>query len=538
MSTETQLSATVQQSARSAYPFAAAPGDHAISLETIGLCKTFGTVSALDNVSIKVTAGSFHALLGENGAGKSTLVKCLMGVYAASAGQLIVNNREVTLTRAGDAQALGLGMVYQHFTLVPSLTAAENLVISKPHGPAFIDWTTERQQLQQFMGTMPFSINLFAPVSTLSAGEKQKLEILKQLYLGNRFLVLDEPTSVLTPDESKEVLTLVRRLCSNNGLTVLMITHKFHEVSSYADDLSVLRQGRYTGGGKVADITHQQMAAMMMGSATEPAPGQSLPHSTPSNQPATTETPVLKLVDASCKARSKNKKVHIERLVVKAGEIVGIAGVSGNGQSELMEMLAGQRSLLSGQILVDEQPFSATRAQLQSLKVRFIPEEPLHNASAASMSVADNLCLRDYDTDNNGRQRFWLDPNRLQSIAAERVKRFNIKTASLASPLSSLSGGNVQRTVLARELSGDVRLLIIANPCFGLDFNAVAEIRTRLNSARNNGTAILLISEDLDEILALADQVLVICDGRINYSCSSAQCDIEEIGRHMAGHSH
>ena len=237
----------------------------AIGVETVGMSKVFGSLTVLDDVSIRVRPGSFHALLGENGAGKSTLVKCMMGFYQPSRGQVLVNGMEVDIPNPRAAHALGIGMVYQHFTLVPSLTAAENLVISRADSPKVIDWGKEQKALEAFLETTPFKVPLDVPVSSLSAGEKQKLEILKQLYLDQHFLILDEPTSVLTPDEADEVLGLLRGMTEAGDLTILMITHKFREVTAYADDVTVLRRGRVVGSGSVSDLSVDDMSRMMIG---------------------------------------------------------------------------------------------------------------------------------------------------------------------------------------------------------------------------------------------------------------------------------
>lgn len=237
----------------------------AVGIDTIDMTMRFGSFTALDRVSIKVPSGCFHALLGENGAGKSTLVKCIMGFYHATSGSLSVDGREVAISSPKDAASYGLGMVYQHFTLVPSLTGAENLVISRAEVPAFINWAKERMDLSAFMERMPFKIPLDRPVSELAAGEKQKLEIVKQLYLGRSFLVLDEPTSVLTPAEADEILGLVRGMTERGELTALMISHKFHEVTKFADAVSVLRRGKLVGSGKVGELSTAEMAAMMIG---------------------------------------------------------------------------------------------------------------------------------------------------------------------------------------------------------------------------------------------------------------------------------
>lgn len=499
----------------------------AVNVETINMTMQFGEFKALDNVSIKVRAGSFHALLGENGAGKSTLVKCIMGFYDATSGDVLVDNKEIILSDPKDAQALGLGMVYQHFTLVPSLTTAENLVISRATGSKVINWKDELEELHNFMGRMPFNVPLDQPISRLAAGEKQKLEILKQLYLGSRFLILDEPTSVLTPLEAQEVLGHVRGLTQAGEISVLMITHKFREVSEFADDLTVLRRGKLAGSGSVSDFTHDQMASMMMG--TEP-------DKKTMGRRGEIGDIVLELSHAKAASRTGLKPIEIEHLQVSAGEIVGIAGVSGNGQTELMEILSGQRKLSEGQLSVYGKTYAATREEAKKYRIRYLPEEPLRNACAPRMSVAENMAFRIYDEGENGASRFWMNKPQVKENALRLIADFNVKTVSTESPISSLSGGNVQRAVLARELTGDVDLLIVSNPCFGLDFSAVSAIRERIIAARNSGVAILLLSEDLDEILELSDRVLVMSEGQINYETLISSANVTEIGHYMAGH--
>ncbi|MFK7891106.1 MAG: ABC transporter ATP-binding protein [Granulosicoccus sp.] len=503
-----------------------APSDAAISVELVGSTMRFGRFTALDNVSMRIAPGTFHALLGENGAGKSTMVKCLLGFYTATSGSVLVNGKEVLMDNPKAAQALGLGMVYQHFTLVPSLTGAENLVISRRDVPARIDWSRENRALDSFMQRMPFSVPLDREVQTLSAGEKQKLEILKQLYLGNRFLVLDEPTSVLTQEEATDVLGHVRALTQAGEITVLMITHKFREVTQFADEVTVLRAGKRVGHGKVSDLSHGEMACMMMGKSIDVGT---------SDRRSINGQEVLSLKAVRAVDRSGLKDVNIDQLSISAGEIVGVAGISGNGQSELMEILTGQRRLVSGTVTVYGESYKATRAQARRHKVRYLPEEPLRNACAPSMSVADNLALRIFD---EGRSSLWLDRRAIARHAQDKIAAFNIKTRSRDEPVRSLSGGNIQRTALARELSGDVSLLIVANPCFGLDFAAVRAIRDRLMDARNNGVAILLISEDLDEIMALSDTVVVMSEGRIAHQTPIASADRAVIGHHMSGQVH
>ncbi|MBB6510838.1 simple sugar transport system ATP-binding protein [Rhizobium soli] len=501
----------------------------AASIETFGMTMRFGAFTALDDVSISVPAGSFHALLGENGAGKSTLVKCIMGFYHATSGSLSVDGREVAIASPRDAATYRLGMVYQHFTLVSSLTGAENLVISRAEVPAVINWVKERRELAEFMERMPFKIPLDRPVSELAAGEKQKLEIVKQLYLGRSFLILDEPTSVLTPAEADEMLGLVRGMTESGGLTVLMISHKFHEITKFADDVSILRRGKLVGTGKVGDLSTADMAAMMIGNVKL----AELDSRAPVSEAAET---VLRLSSVRAPDRSGLKTIEIDDLSVYEGEIVGIAGISGNGQKEFAEILSGQRPLRAGSIEVNGSAYGATRAETRANNVRFIPEEPLQNACAPRMTVSENLSFRTFDLKADGRDALWLSKAGMKQRATALISDFKVKTASSSSPIAALSGGNVQRAVLARELTGEVDLLIVSNPCFGLDFSAVAEIRARIMKARNAGTAVLLLSEDLDELLEMSDRIIVISEGRLVYETPARGADIGVIGAHMAGH--
>src|SRR6202045_1935138 len=358
----------------------------AIGVEAVGVTKRFGAFTALDDVSLKIAKASVHALLGENGAGKSTLVKCLLGYYQADEGSFIVDAREATIERPADANRLGLGMVYQHFTLVPSMTAAENLVMSRADVPQIIDWKAERARLEIFLEKMPFRVPLDVPVGALASGERQKTEILKQLYLDRRFLVLDEPTSTLTPSEAEEVLGLIRGITARGDITTVIIPHKLKEVAAFADEVTVLRKGRVVGGGHARDLGPAELTALMIGEleVTE----------NPDRRGAPAETPRLQLRGLRSETALGRARADIEALEVRPGEILGVAGISGNGQSTLVEILGGQRRPVGGDIRVSGAPYHATREEAQALKVRVLPEEPLRNGCVASMSVRDNLNLR------------------------------------------------------------------------------------------------------------------------------------------------
>ena len=497
-------------------------------LTVAGMTKRFGSLVALDDVSLTLEPGSFHALLGENGAGKSTLVKCVMGYYASDEGTVIVDDVERIIRSPRDAHAHRIGMVYQHFTLVPSMSVAENFALARADLSLVVDWPTEHRRLHEFLKDMPFKVDLEAPVSALAAGQKQKIEILKQLYLASRILILDEPTSVLTPGEADEILGLLHEMARGGRLSVLMITHKLREVVAFADEVTVLRRGRVVGRGRMEKLTAQNLAAMMIGGSELPPPAQRIAHTTGQ---------VRLRLDHLCVDDDKGHQAVVNvSLSVHAGEIVGIAGVSGNGQAEMVEVLAGQREASAGTITVHGEPYRATRMEMRRHKVFCLPEEPLRNACVSRMSVAENLAFRVFDETRFTIARWGLNRAAMRQAASELIGRYHIKASSTDAPVSSLSGGNVQRLVLARELSGDVEVLIAANPCFGLDIAAIAEIRSQMMRARNRGAAILLVSEDLDELFELADRMVVMFNGELVYETPIADADLAIVGRHMAGH--
>jgi simple sugar transport system ATP-binding protein len=497
-------------------------------LEADGISKRFGDLVALEDVSFRLEPGSFHALLGENGAGKSTLVKCIMGFYRADSGRVLLGEQPITPKSPRDAQRHGIGMVYQHFTLVENMTVAENLVLARADLPKVVSWQKEQQAIEAFMDTMPFRVPARKLVRQLAAGEKQKLEIIKQLYLGSKIVILDEPTSVLTPQEADEVLGMLRDMAHEGRVSVAMITHKFREVTAFADDVTVLRRGRLAGGGRTSQLSPAIMAEMMVGS--EP-PKAALERNETQSAPGLLA--IAGLVANDDLGLPVLNGVHLE---VRAGEIVGIAGVSGNGQDELVEVLAGQRPTVSGQLRIDGTDYRATRAEMRARRVRVLPEAPLRNACVAHMSVAENIGFRAFDTPPFTFLRWLLNKGSVRRKARAAVREFRIKTPSVDTEIGALSGGNVQRAVLARELSGEVSLLIAANPCFGLDFAAVSEIRSRIMAARNAGSGVLLVSADLEEIFALSDRILVMSEGRIVHETPAASANVAEIGRHMAGH--
>ncbi len=552
----------------------------ALALDTYALTMRFGSFTALDGVSLQVAPGTVHALLGENGAGKSTLVKCVAGFQRPSSGSILVDGREHDIASPVAARAAGIGMVYQHFTLAPGMTVAENLLLAGGKIPALINWKRQRAELVQFLRGTPFALPLDARPGELAAGEKQKLELLKQLYLRPRLLILDEPTSVLTPQEADEVLGHVRDFAHSGQCTVLLITHKFREVMAYADHVTVLRRGRLVHHGSVAATRPDLLAQAMMGEGAAAAAEvvnleqkvpqariprawaaiktiaddgsgfalPAMPSHAASDFASATAAPAQAPQEQAQHAHALQVQalrvagdrgttaVHDVSFSVAGGEILGVAGVSGNGQRELVEALVGQRPRAGGQVRVMGQPYGATREQNHHLKVRSLPEEPLRNACVAALSVAENMALRDFDRAplcTGGRLRFgaW------QARAREWIAGYGIKTQGENAAMASLSGGNVQRAVLARELAGDINVLVAANPVFGLDFAAVREIHGRLRGVKARGGAVLLISEDVDELLALADRIVVMSEGRIVFETPAATAQRQVLGAHMGGHA-
>jgi len=520
------------------------PQTGALTLETYQLTKRFGAFTAMESVSMRVEPGSVHALLGENGAGKSTLVKCVAGYQRAEEGSILIDGREQDIANPVVARALGIGMVYQHFTLAPGMSVAENLLLAGDSVPALIDWKTKRAELQEFLATTPFSLNLDAKPSELAAGEKQKLELLKQLYLRPRLLILDEPTSVLTPQEADEVLGHVRAFARSGACSVIIITHKFREVMAYADAVTVLRKGRAVHHCQVADSTPALLASAMMGEGAIPAaPEVTSNAATAVDQPPapTHGAAALRVDQLSAMGDRGTMALHAVSLQVQPGEILGVAGVSGNGQRELVEALVGQRPRASGTVQVSGQSYAATREENRRLMVRSLPEEPLRNACVGDLSVAENMALRDFDQPPLSRSRFLggiLNFSAWRSRARDWIAEYGVKTQGEDAPIRSLSGGNVQRAVLARELAGEIKVLIAANPVFGLDFAAVRDIHARIQQVKQRGAGVLLISEDLDELLELSDRIVVMSEGRMVFETPAAQADRQQLGAHMGGGHH
>jgi general nucleoside transport system ATP-binding protein len=496
-------------------------------VEVQSVSKSFGHVHALHSVNLTVRPGTFHAVIGENGAGKSTLAKCMLGFYSLNAGEVRVDERRIT--NPTEARSLGIGMVFQQFTLVPSMTVAENLLLARKDLPAFIHWREEHARLRKFLETAPFSIDLQSRIAHLSAGQKQKVEILKQLYLDARILILDEPTSVLTPSESDEVMGVLSRMVRRGDLSIILITHKLREVMDYADDVTVLRGGRVVTSQPVSESNEAMLAELMMGESRLPE--------LVNKRNAQSSAIALEVKELTVRGDNGLVAVNQVSLTVRSGEILGVAGVSGNGQRELVQAIAGQRTIESGEIRAFDKPFHPTRRGILTAGLFTLPEEALENATVPSMTVAENLALRSFDQPPLSKARWFLNRAAIKDAALAVIQRFSIRPAFPGIPIRNLSGGNVQRAVLGRDLiGGEARILVVANPCHGLDFVATAFVHNHLVELRNNGGALLLVSEDLDELEQLADRIVVMSNGVIAHETQSSELDRGEVGRHIGGH--
>lgn len=496
------------------------------SVEMRDIVKRFPGVLAVDHVDFDVHAGEVHALLGENGAGKTTLMKILYGMYRADGGEIRLNGERVHFNSPLDAIQRGIGMVHQHFMLVETLTVVENVALGLPSSRGLLtDLDRVADQILHLAERYRLQIDPWAYIWQLSVGQQQRVEIIKALYRGADMLILDEPTAVLTPQEVEELFHIIRQMVQE-GHGIVFISHKLHEVIAISDRVTVLRDGRKIGTRPTREITKETLANWMVGRPVSPA----------LNPGGGERGPLcLRLEDVSClndRGVSGLKGISLE---VYHGEILGIAGVSGNGQRELAEVIAGLRPLTAGRLWLEGEEITAlSPAERTSRGMAYIPEERMRDGVIREFSVAENLLLKDHPRPPFARSTFL----RLKEIARHAdalIERYQIKTPSRETPVQSLSGGNIQKVVLARELSAAPRFILAAQPTRGLDIGATEYVRSQLLAQRQAGVAILLISEDLDEILALADRIAVMYEGEIMDILPRAQATPEKLGLLMAG---
>ncbi len=490
------------------------------------ITKLFPGVVANDHVDFDVQAGEVHALLGENGAGKSTLMKVLYGMYEQDEGEIWLNGRRVTIDSPTDAIELGIGMIHQHFMLVETLTVAENVALGLPSSrEPLTDLDRVSQRILELAEVYGLRVDPDAYIWQLAVGQKQRVEILKALYRGAALLILDEPTAVLTPQEVDEFFVTLRQM-TRDGHAIIFISHKLHEVLDISDRVTVLRDGRQVDSCPIEGCTKQSLAKMMVGRdvtmkpyriALEPGDARLVLQNL--HALSDRETPALRGVDLS----------------VHSGEILGLAGVSGNGQLELAEAVTGLRPLTGGEIFLEGEDITELTPGSRTDKgMAYIPEERMKDGMIKDFSVAENLVLRDHHKEPFSRRGF-LFLRVITEYARGLIQAFQVKTPSHETPAKNLSGGNIQKVVLARELSRKPRVLVAAQPTRGVDIGATEYVHARLLEQREKGTAILLISEDLDEVMALSDRIAVIYEGQIMGVVDGEQATPEQLGLMMAG---
>lgn len=495
-------------------------------LEMEGISKRFPGVLANDRVDLDVCSGEVHALLGENGAGKSTLMKVLYGMYRPDEGEIKINGKPVNIESPVDAIELGIGMIHQHFMLVESLTVAENVALGLPSSTEpLTDLDRVSRRILELAEIYGLQVDPDACIWQLAVGQKQRVEILKALYRGAALLILDEPTAVLTPQEVDEFFATIRQMVKD-GHAIIFISHKLHEVIDISNRVTVLRDGRRIGSCPTEGATKASLARMMVGREVTMKPER-----------ADVERAKVRLSLKDLRAQSDRETPALRGvdLEVHSGEIVGLAGVSGNGQRELAQVITGLRPLTGGQVFLEGKDVTGhSPGALTEQMLAYIPEERMKDGMIQDFSVAENMILRDHHKEPFSRSGF-LILRIIANYADKLIKRFQVKTPSRDTPAKNLSGGNIQKVVLARELSRQPRVLVAAQPARGLDIGATEYIHARLLEQRREGTAILLISEDLDEILALSDRIAVIYEGQIMGVVDCQEATPEQLGLMMAG---
>lgn len=498
----------------------------AIAVEMQGITRRFGHIVANDDINLGIQAGHIHAILGENGAGKTTLMRILYGEEQTDAGVIHIRGREATIHSPSAAIRLGIGMVHQHFLLLHDYTIPENfaLGVEPTRRGIFTDYEPVRSQARDILERLGIPLDLNTPVGRFSVEEQQIIEIGKALYRGADILILDEPTSVLTPQKVEKLLDILRTLRAE-GKTIILITHKLEEALAVADEITVLRKGKHIATLPRSEVNRGLLIKMMVGDGTVLDVMQ---------KNGQCGDPLLSLRNVSIRSNGR----YVMRSVsfdVHRGEIFGLTGVGGNGQSELIEAIAGLRPITEGKIWLNGQHIGEMDIQeRRQASMAHVPEDRLHRGLATSLSVLDNLIMG-HHTLPPLRQRLRLHYSRAQTMARELIERYSIVTSSVDAPARSLSGGNLQKVIIAREFAFDSDFLIVAYPSQGIDIRTTSFVHNELINRRNQGSAILLVSGDLDEVLALSDRIGVMFRGELVVITKPEQTDRIQLGHYMTG---
>jgi len=496
------------------------------SLEMRGIVKKFPGVLANDHVNFDVQAGEIHALLGENGAGKSTLMKILYGMYQPDEGEIFLNGERIVIHSPTDSIKYGIGMIHQHFMLVDNMTVAENVALGLPSSrEPRLDLDVVSARIRELAGKYGLQVDPNMLISKLAVGERQRVEIVKALYRGAALLVLDEPTAVLTPQEVDDLFIIFRQMAAD-GHALIFISHKLGEILALTDRVTVLRDGRAMGTRPTSEVTKKDLASMMVGREVL----------LERHRPPAERGPVRLRLENVCAINEDGYSILKDvSFDVYSGEIVGVAGVSGNGQRPLARGIAGLHEVKSGRIFLEDQDITdLTPAQMFKVGLSYIPEERMHDGVVKDFSVAENLILQDYVRRPFSKGIF-LAFKYIAAHAKKLITAFSVKTPSRDTPAKNLSGGNIQKLIMARELARQPRILIAAQPTRGVDIGATEYIHNQLLKQRAEGLATLLISEDLDEVKALSDRIVVLFGGEMMGIVNSDEVSIEELGLMMAG---
>ncbi len=496
------------------------------ALEVRNITKRFPGVLANDHISFTLMPGEIHALLGENGAGKSTLMNIIYGLYEQDEGEILVHGREAKIHDSNDAIALGIGMVHQHFMLVPPLTVAENVILGKEisRGP-LLNHRHANRRIRELSEQYGLEVDPGALVRDISVGHQQRVEIVKALYRGADILILDEPTAVLTPQEADDLFLVIRSLVAQ-GKSIIFISHKLREVLELADRISVLRQGRIEGTTTPEAATEASLASMMVGRSV------ALVVAKEAAQPKET---VLEMQNLFARDDRRLMAVQGVNLEVRAGEILGVAGVQGNGQTELVEAVVGLRSIEGGSVrILGKEANGLSPRQITEMGVAHIPEDRQADGLVTGYSIADNMVLNSYYLHPFARGLV-RNEEAIEHEAARLVEKFDVRTPGIQTSVGSLSGGNQQKVIVAREFSRQVKLIIAAQPTRGIDVGSIEFIHSQLVLLRDQGAAVLLVSAELDEILALSDRIAVMYRGQVIATLPREEATRENLGLLMAG---
>ncbi|MEM7668335.1 MAG: ABC transporter ATP-binding protein [Pseudomonadota bacterium] len=494
-----------------------------------GVTKRFGAVLANDKVDLEVLPGSIHGVIGENGAGKSTLMSVLYGFYAADEGRIEIEGRPVKITSAADAISLGVGMVHQHFMLVPTFTVLENVMLGAEGGPLLRGGLADnRAELDRLSSAFGLSVDADALVSSLPVGVQQRVEIIKALRRGARVLILDEPTGVLNPEETEGLFAILREL-AREGVSILLITHKLNEIMSVTDQVSVMRQGKMVAHRKTSQTSREELAALMVGREVELSRSPAA---------ATPGAPALVVESLTWRDPAGIVRLRDVSLTIRAGEVIGLAGVAGNGQSELLDILSGIEPVQGGQITLAGRAISQTAAcgpaEMRQLGLAHVPEDRHLRGLVLAFEARENAVLGYHHGPATGDGPL-ISPGVLTAHCDTLMSSFDIRPADPALRSAAFSGGNQQKLILAREIETAPKVLLVGQPTRGVDIGAIEFIHDRIEDLKALGCAVLLVSVELEEIMALSDRIAVMNDGAIEGIVDAADADVATLGMMMAG---